>query len=139
MCCLYVFQLSELSSQAWTAKDEKMRSTTIVRFIQQSNRVSVWVAALILKEPKVRLRRKIVCNMIALMEVCAVRPRARWHALVPTPLTRACLGASAGPVQCLRNTRNFHSLMAVLAGLSMAAVSRLKFTSNNLGSRINKV
>ena len=52
---------------------------------------------------------------------------------------RACLGASAGRVQCLRNTRNFHSLMAVLAGLSMAAVSRLKFTSNNLGSRINKV
>ena len=53
-----------------------MRSTTIVRFIQQSNRVSVWVAALILQEPKVRLRRKIVCNMIALMEVrsCARAP-----------------------------------------------------------------
>ena len=100
VCCLLACQLSELSSQAWTAKDEKMRSTTIVRFIQQSNRVSVWVAALILKEPKVRLRRKIVCNMIALMEVCAVRPRARWHAHALHLRARAWAQARAGCSAC---------------------------------------
>jgi len=40
-----------------------------MRFISHSNRVSGWVATSIVCQSKVRLRRKVMANMIALMDV----------------------------------------------------------------------
>ena len=39
----------------------------------------------------------------------------------------------------MRTLNNFHAVMGVLAGLSMAAVSRLKYTIHELPSRVRKM
>jgi len=46
-----------------------VRAPNLMRFISHSNRVSGWVATSIVCQSKVRLRRKVMANMIALMDV----------------------------------------------------------------------
>jgi len=66
---VYCAQLHELSGQAWQKPDAVVRAPNLMRFISHSNRVSGWVATSIVCQPKVRLRRKVMANMIALMDV----------------------------------------------------------------------
>ena len=84
-------QLSELAGQVWNSKDARKNAANLVRMIEQSNRLAVWVATAILKQPKLRLRTKAMINMITLMEVRQPAPR-----VVVPPRARATNGMARG-------------------------------------------
>lgn len=67
------------------------------------------------------------------------RPKIRVLETSHTPPTNDAVsdaGVAVHRHQALRKINNFHSVMAILAGLCMAAVSRLRFTIKDLPSKL---
>jgi len=92
----------ELLNQAWTKAKYRYRARNILKMIENFNMVSGWVAL-------------SIC--------CPERLRARTSALVRFIKLAQCL---------YEPLHNFSTLMAVMAGISSAAVHRLKYTSEDV-------
>jgi len=58
-----------LVDQAWNQKDGHIRSPNVLLFIEQSNKVSMWVANAIITQENPKKRKKVLRNMIMLCYV----------------------------------------------------------------------
>jgi len=92
---------SELLNQAWNKEKLQHRSPNILYLISRANKLSFWVASIILWFTKVSDRTKVVTKLINIGQ----------HML---------------------QLSNFNTLMGLLAGLNVSAISRLKYTWGGL-------
>eukprot|EP01117_Protostelium_nocturnum_P007328 TRINITY_DN2622_c0_g1_i1.p1 TRINITY_DN2622_c0_g1~~TRINITY_DN2622_c0_g1_i1.p1 ORF type:complete len:1183 (-),score=324.64 TRINITY_DN2622_c0_g1_i1:2249-5797(-) len=88
---------SELLNQAWNSVKLRHKAVNVSALIARANKISFWVASLIVWQNKISDRVKVIEKFIKIAE----------H------LNKMC---------------NFNSLIAIIAGLNVSAVSRLKFT-----------
>eukprot|EP01117_Protostelium_nocturnum_P002117 TRINITY_DN1275_c0_g1_i2.p1 TRINITY_DN1275_c0_g1~~TRINITY_DN1275_c0_g1_i2.p1 ORF type:complete len:961 (-),score=434.76 TRINITY_DN1275_c0_g1_i2:148-3030(-) len=88
---------NELLNQSWNKEKLQHRAPNILSLISRANKLSFWVASVILWFPKVADRTKVVAKLINIGQ----------HML---------------------QLSNFNTLMGLLAGLNVSAVSRLRHT-----------
>jgi len=88
---------TEFLNQAWNSAKLKHKSPHVLHLIAKANKISFWVASIILCQNKTTDRARIIEKFIRIGE-------------------------------CLLKLNNFNSLIAIIAGLNVSAVSRLKIT-----------
>lgn len=64
-------QPTELLNQAWNKPKLKHRASNVLAMINRSNEVSGWVAAMILKQEKLRTRARMWIKFVKIAEVNA--------------------------------------------------------------------
>ena len=60
----------EFQDLAWTKDNLKHRAQTLLRMVARFNHISIAFASLIVKEPKLKNRKKVLEKLIIIMEVC---------------------------------------------------------------------
>jgi len=91
-----LIRLSDLANQAWNKPDSP--AVNLLRMINFSTRISLWVANSILAEPKLKKRRKVMKNMILLAQ--ALRTLRNFHGVMSV-----LAGLSTAPIARLKYTR----------------------------------
>ncbi|PRP76409.1 Ras guanine nucleotide exchange factor [Planoprotostelium fungivorum] len=88
---------TEFLNQAWNNMKLKHKSPHVLHLIARANKISFWVASIILCQSKVIDRARVIERFVRIGE-------------------------------CLLKLNNFNSLIAIIAGLNVSAISRLKIT-----------
>ena len=142
-------QPEELLNQAWSKPKYRHRAKNVLTLIARSTDVTMWVATSILLQETLKGRVRALSKLISIAEVSPPSlifyyyyyyyyySHYYYYYLLFIIMKR--LLTNNNIKKHLRKLNNFNSVMAVIAGINLSSVYRLKFTRGGITPQIQEV